>query len=112
MEKFEDISKVMQVLGNPTRFRIFDILMTGTHCNCEIAEKTGYAINLVSHHLKALQEIDLIQSERNKSDARWIYYSVNKKNLECIQNRVQDFLNTNRIENREPACAPCKIKSS
>ena len=106
MDNFDYISKVLQVLGNPTRFRIFDILMTGTHCNCEIAEKTGYAINLISNHLKALQEIDLIQSERNKSDARWIYYSVNKQNLGYIQNRLHDFLNTNRIENRDPACVP------
>lgn len=106
MDNFDFISRVLQVLGNPTRFRIFDILMTGTHCNCEIAEKTGYAINLISHHLKALQEIDLIQSERNKIDARWIYYSVNTQNLGYIQDRLHDFLNTNRIENRDPACVP------
>ncbi len=92
MDNFDFISKVMLVLGNPTRFRIFDILMTGTHCNCEISEKTGYAINLVSHHLKTLQEIDLIQSERNEIDARWIYYSVNKQNLDTFKTGYKIFL--------------------
>ena len=112
MDNFDNIKIVMQVLGNPTRLRIFDILMTGTHCNCEIAEKTGYAINLISHHLKALHEINLIQSERNEIDARWIYYSVNKQNLRFLQNELLDFLNLDRIENRDPACSPCSIKTS
>ncbi|MBW6472136.1 MAG: transcriptional regulator [Anaerolineaceae bacterium] len=35
-----------------------NILLTGVHCNCELSDLTGMAINLISHHLKMLQEQD------------------------------------------------------
>ncbi|MAT44187.1 MAG: transcriptional regulator [Anaerolineaceae bacterium] len=112
MESYEFVKDLFQVLGNPTRLKIFDILMTGVHCNCEIADMTGLAINLISHHLKVLQEADLIQSVRSEKDARWIYYSVNEETLRSIQTETEKFFDNNRIINREPVCPPCNKKTN
>lgn len=114
MKKEEKISiqTVFNVLGNPTRLRIFNILMTGVHCNCEIAEQMGLAMNLVSHHLKALQKAELVLSERSEKDARWVYYAVNEKKLVQLQEDFNNFFDPNRIVNREPVCPPCNVKKS
>lgn len=112
MDMYENVKDTFQVLGNPTRLKIFDILMSGVHCNCEIAEMTGLAMNLISHHLKVLQEAGLVQSVRSDSDARWIYYSVNEKKLNEIKTEIHIFFNNSRIINREPVCPPCNKKTT
>jgi len=106
-----EIIELFQILGNPNRLKIFDILMTGVHCNCELSELTGLAMNLVSHHLKVLQEAELIQSVRSTTDGRWIYYSINEEKLSLIKSIIGKFFESDRIVDREPSCPPCKQKS-
>ena len=105
------VIEIFKILGNPNRLKLFDILMTGVHCNCELSELTGMAMNLISHHLKVLQEAELIQSDRSTTDARWIYYSINEETLAVIKPILDKFFDSNRIVDREPSCPPCKQKS-
>jgi ArsR family transcriptional regulator len=111
MEKYNNTKNICNILGNPKRFEIFSILMTGTHCNCEIAKITGYANNLISHHLKVLLDNDLIQAEKDKNDSRWIYYSVNQQKIGLIQTEITEYFSFTRIENRHPVCSSNKKKS-
>jgi ArsR family transcriptional regulator len=111
MKPEEEIKKIFHVLGNPNRLMLFDLLMTGVHCNCELSGLTGMANNLISHHLKVLQDAELIQSVRSSSDARWIYYSVNQNKIPLVQNELQKFFDLSRITNRQPQCPPCKPKT-
>ena len=104
------LSVIFKTLANPNRLKLFNILMTGVHCNCELAALTGLSINLVSHHLNALSEANLIRSQRKKDDARWIYYSVNEETLQSLQPLLQAFFDSERIKNREPSCPPCNKK--
>jgi ArsR family transcriptional regulator len=107
MNDLEILSILFKTLANPNRLKIFDILMTGVHCNCEIAKLTGLSLNLISHHLNALSGANLVVSERNKDDARWIYYSVNEETILSSKLILQTFFENNRIQNRIPSCPPC-----
>lgn len=111
MELFQEVNSLFQVLGNPNRLKLFNILMTGVHCNCELSSQTGMAINLISHHLKVLQEAGLVKSERGDTDGRWIYYSVNQEKIQAIQVGMKAFFDPERITLREPACPPRNQKS-
>jgi DNA-binding transcriptional ArsR family regulator len=52
-------------LADPTRLLIAALLRDGGElCVCDLAWLTGRAINLVSHHLKALRAGDLVGSRR------------------------------------------------
>lgn len=108
MNSFQEVNQLFQVLGNPNRLKLFNILMSGVHCNCELSAQTGLAINLISHHLRVLQEAGLVTSERGESDGRWIYYYVNEEKIKAAQVGMNAFLNPERIIERESICPPRK----
>lgn len=103
-----ETKNLFYALGNPNRLKLLDLLMTGVHCNCELSGLTGMAMNLISHHLKVLQEAELIQSTRSTSDARWIYYSINENKIMSTKEKLHKFFDLGRIQDREPICPPCE----
>ena len=74
-----ELMRLLRALADPNRLRIFEYLMEGDSCNCELNEKLGLPSNLLSHHLRVLREAGLITSRRDIVDNRWIYYSVNRE---------------------------------
>ena len=60
----------LKALAHPSRLQIMDLLMGGVHCNCELAAQLGLAPNLLSYHLRLLEEAGLIASERDAQDGR------------------------------------------
>ncbi len=100
------LAKTFQVLGDPTRFAIFDMLMKGVQCNCEICDNLGIPMNLASHHLRTLRDAGLVNSKRDPNDARWIYYSVNEDAIRTLRKGLSAFFDPTRIQPRAPACGP------
>jgi len=100
------LAKTLKALSDPTRLSIFDMLMEGVQCNCEISERLGLSLSLISHHIRVLCEVGLVQSERDLDDARWIYYSMNQETLATLNKVVGHLLDTNRIQPRVPSCGP------
>lgn len=98
------LAQRLKVLADPTRLRIFNLLMEGTQCNCELVEALELAPNLISHHLGALRRAGLVRSERDPSDARWIYFSIDPDALAELHSGIGTFLDPTRIQSRQPAC--------
>ena len=73
----DHLIQILKALADPNRLAIFDALMEGDSCNCELKERLGLAPNLLSHHLRVLQKTRLIDSRKDVVDGRWIYYAVN-----------------------------------
>jgi ArsR family transcriptional regulator len=96
----------LKALSQPTRLRIFDMLMGGVQCSCEISERLALAPNLVSYHMRALEDAGLVQSERDVHDARWIYYSLRPAMLEQLHNQLCELANPRRLQPRMPNCGP------
>lgn len=102
----QTLARALKALSDPTRLKVFDILMEGVQCNCEIAERLGLSFSLISHHMRILREVGLVQSERDPLDARWIYYSIDQDTLALLRERVSHLLDVNRIQPRRPSCGP------
>ncbi|MEA3406452.1 MAG: metalloregulator ArsR/SmtB family transcription factor [Chloroflexota bacterium] len=96
----------LKALSNPKRLRIYDMLMEGVQCNCEIAERLDFSLSLISHHMRILEDAGLVKSERDVDDARWIYYSVDKEALSEFKEGLDQFLDLERIKPRVPSCGP------
>jgi len=102
----EEAMAVLKALAEPNRLRIFDFLMRGDSCNCELQEKLDLQPNLLSHHLRVLREAGLVTSRRDAADARWIYYAVNQEAVECWHAWFCHLLDPARIEYRAVLCGP------
>ncbi len=105
-QTLEEVAAILKSLADPNRLRIFDILMQGDSCNCELNEKLGLPPNLLSHHLRVLREAGLVRSRRDAVDGRWIYYAVNKKAVARWRAWFNEFLDPARIQERPVLCGP------
>jgi ArsR family transcriptional regulator len=102
----EKVATWLKALADPNRLRIFDLLMQGDSCNCELNEKLGLPPNLLSHHLRVLRQAGLVRSRRDAIDGRWIYYAINKKVVADWRDWLNQFLDPERIEDRMVLCGP------
>lgn len=105
------LGATLKLLADPTRLRIFDLLMQGVQCNCEIGDALGISPNLISHHLGALRRAGLVAVERDQSDARWLYYSIDRDALRDVRESLVAFLDAGRIQERQPQCGPAAQQS-
>ena len=56
-------SEMLAALGEPNRFRIVELLRTGSQPVAEIGDKLGLRQSQVSQHLKVLKDVGLVEAE-------------------------------------------------
>lgn len=105
----DEIAGLLKILGEPNRLRILEKIMEGVQCNCELGSALHIAPNLISHHLSVLRDAQIIQTERDPLDARWIYYSINKSKLEEIRTFISGYFHPSQIKPRQLTCGPSLI---
>lgn len=103
---FYQLAGYLKVLAEPNRLLIFNLLMEGVQCNCELGDKLRMAPNLISHHLSKLRAAGLVDVERDPVDSRWVYYSINRAALKELSVILDKFLDPGRIQQRSPSCGP------
>lgn len=68
--------KVFKALSNDNRLKIINLLDQNNLCACKILEKIELSQSTISHHMKILEDADLVTS---KKDGKWRYYSINSQ---------------------------------
>lgn len=94
------------MMADPTRRRIFLLLMKGEICNCEMSGLLGLSQNLISHHIRQLRKAGLISARRDEWDQRWVYYSIDRQALARLHGELAELFDPARIEKRAPRCGP------
>ena len=107
----EALAERLKVLAEPKRLLIFNLLMEGVQCNCELGDFLQMPPNLISHHLSKLRAAGLVDVERDAVDSRWIYYSVNRAALEELNSAFGTFFDPTRIKPRRTTCGPKSLIS-
>ena len=100
------LAQRLKILAEPKRLLILHLLMEGVQCNCELGDALQMAPNLISHHLRLLRQAGLVDVERDALDARWIYYSINRRALDELTATFGTFFDPARILPRRPTCGP------
>lgn len=91
----------LEVLAEPNRARIVEILRHGEHCVCDVSAMLGLSTALVSHHLRALRAAGLVEERRV---GRWVYYALDVERIEALRDEVTALLTP------EPgATATCRL---
>lgn len=73
------MSDLLKIVSEESRLRLLCILRRGEHCVCEIMEHVELSQSLISHHLKDLKKVDVVQDEKR---GLYVYYSLTKKGKE------------------------------
>ena len=107
----ETLTERLKVLAEPKRLLIFNLLMEGVQCNCELGDFLQMPPNLISHHLSKLRAAGLVDVERDVVDSRWIYYSVNRAALDELNSAFGTFFDPGRIKPRRTICGPKNLIS-
>lgn len=102
----ETMAERLKVLAEPNRLLIFEMIIQGMQCNCELGDALQMAPNLISHHLSKLRKVGLVNAERDPLDSRWVYYSINRVALEELNTTFGTFFDPARIQPRRLTCGP------
>ena len=73
-KQISDLVEIFKIISEPNRLKILCLLKSGSKCVCEIQKMLDLKQNLVSHHLKVLKEVDLIDYEKQ---GQWKHYCLN-----------------------------------
>ena len=74
----EEVSALLKAVADPTRLQILAMIANSENqeaCVCDFTEPLGLTQPTVSHHIKKLAEVGLVNRERRGT---WVWYSLNK----------------------------------
>lgn len=74
---------VFRALADPARVRIMNVLATSREpvCVCDLIEPLGLSQPTVSHHMKKLVDVGLLEREQR---GRWAYFSLRSDAAETL----------------------------
>jgi len=84
----EQRARIHAALGDPARLAIVDALMAGDAAPGELGAALELPTNLVAHHLKVLEDAELVVRTRSEGDRRRTYVRLRPEALEAIATPV------------------------
>jgi ArsR family transcriptional regulator len=70
--------KFYKALGDETRQRMLSLLKSREMCVCELITALSMTQPTTSHHLRILEEADLV---RSRKEGKWVFYSLSNPTL-------------------------------
>ena len=82
-EEVAATAELFRALGDPARVRIVNLLASAGEpvCACNLNGPVGLSQPTVSHHLKTLVEVGLLEREQR---GRWAYFSLRPEAVEKL----------------------------
>lgn len=109
-EQLAELTRWLKVISEPNRLQLLEQIIAGVQCNCELGAALQMAPNLISHHLGVLRDSGLVTVERDPSDARWVYYSINVEKMEEIKAILGGFFDAGRFQPRRTSIGPQAVQ--
>ncbi|MCD1147513.1 metalloregulator ArsR/SmtB family transcription factor [Peptoniphilus sp. KCTC 25270] len=83
-----DISLICKALSDSNRLQILEILGQEERCACHILEKLEITQPTLSHHMKILNDCNLVKTRK---EGKWSHYSIEKETLKELENFIGKF---------------------
>ena len=106
-----DMCKVFKALGDPTRYKIFLLLLERHHCPRSLAQALGIREAAVSQHMALLKDCGLVMARRH---CRHFHYVVDEAVLLQVRDQMETWASLSRTacdcqgQPRCEFCAGCK----
>lgn len=92
---------VLRALADPMRATILELLSEEQLCVCHLQAALGAKQTLVSHHLKALRDAGLVDSE---PAGRFIYYRLVPGAFDAVRDAVAALAEASRLDLHRRPC--------
>lgn len=92
---------VLQVVAEPMRWRILELLAAEELCVCHLVEELDAAQPLISHHLRVLRQAGLVESSRFRY---WTYYRLVPAVLVPLARRLGELASARPADAPRRAC--------
>lgn len=79
--ELEQLAELHKAMGDYTRMRILWYLMQKDHCVSELAQEMGVTESAISHQLRALRIVRLVQSHKAGKN---VIYSLQDEHIKWI----------------------------
>jgi ArsR family transcriptional regulator, lead/cadmium/zinc/bismuth-responsive transcriptional repressor len=83
------LAEVFKALADPTRLRIVSSLSSGELCVCDISATVGMTQSAVSHQLRLLRNLGLVN---NRKTGRMVFYTLASDHVRVIFEQGKDHL--------------------
>lgn len=91
--EIEKVAEIFKLVSDPTRLKIMWLLSHCELCVNDICCAIKMTPPAVSHHLRLLKQLDLIQ---NRREGKEIYYKIsNNKKADSLHKSVDNMLDVN-----------------
>jgi ArsR family transcriptional regulator len=84
-DEADDLARALKVLADPARLRLLSLIQaqpSGEACVCNLTEPLGLTQPTVSHHLKVMLDVGLVEREQRGS---WAYFRVAQDQLRVLR---------------------------
>ncbi|PWR09043.1 transcriptional regulator [Micromonospora acroterricola] len=71
----------LRAVADPLRWRVMQALAREQLCVCHLVEDLGVTQPLISHHLRALRQAGLVETERHRY---WTYYRLRPEAVRAL----------------------------
>jgi len=99
VEQAEQIASLLKALADPVRLRLMSLVAAhagGEACVCDLTGAFDLSQPTISHHLKVLHELGLLDREKR---GVWVYYRLNAEALTSLGG----LIGTIASDDRSPA---------
>ena len=100
-EFYEKNAAIFKALSDPNRLMIVDQLKSGEKCACNLLEEMNISQSTLSHHMKLLCEVGVINCRR---EGKWMYYSLSKKGFTKVNHILKEILDTAVLIDMDASC--------
>lgn len=77
--KADSIAGLLKAVADPTRLQILALINQGENgqaCTCDLTGPLGLSQPTISHHMKKLTEVGILEAERKGT---WVHYRINRE---------------------------------
>ena len=94
----QDFIKIMKALSDPTRVGILKVLLEHSFCIQQLADMFNISEAAVSKHLRVLNDVDLIWSERQ---GYYVFYKGIPERLDMLTVEIHQFIDMKNLFNQK-----------
>lgn len=98
---YGDHIDVLRLIADPLRAKILELLAVESLCVCHLQESLGAKQTLVSHHLRALRQAGLVETE---SAGRFTYYRLAPGAFDSVRDAVGRLADASNAHTPKRSC--------